>query len=228
MLAGLDATRYFRLLIQLERFADTRSARRPRAAAAQESIAAAGRRAIEAAFNRLRKRGEKIQAMPRPEDLHALRIRAKRLRYLLEFLEDLTGKPGRRLVKRLTELQDLLGSYHDAVVAAEFVRTYVEGVGAELPPASMVALGALVAGELRFAEQKRADFERTWRRFTRKRTLEACNAVLRKLTDSHTAPPSAPKTTAAEPEPRDVVSRSASMIDHEGRQEHEEDQDFGE
>ena len=80
--------------------------------------------------------------MPRPEDLHALRIRAKRLRYLLEFLQELTGKPGRLLVKRLTELQDLLGSYHDAVVAADFVRTYVESAGAQLPPASMVALGA--------------------------------------------------------------------------------------
>jgi inorganic triphosphatase YgiF len=198
MLAGLDTPRYFRLLIQLERFAFSRDAKRPRDAAAQEPIATAGRRAIKEAFGRLRKRGKKIQAMPHPEDLHALRIRAKRLRYLLEFLQDLTGKAGRRLVKRVTELQDLLGSYHDAVVAADFVRTYVEGAGAQLPPASMVALGALVASELRLAEQKRADFERTWRRFTRKRTLDACNAVLRKLYDSQAAPAAAPTTTAVQ------------------------------
>jgi inorganic triphosphatase YgiF len=189
MLAGLDTARYFRLLIQLERFAYSPAPRRPRDAAALEPIAAAGRRAIKQAFRRLMKRGAKIEAMPRPEDLHALRIRAKRLRYLLEFLQELTGKAGRRLVKRLTELQDLLGSYHDAVVAAEFVRTYVECAGAQLPPASMVALGALVASELRRAEQKRADFEHAWRRFTRKRTVEACDAVLRRLRGTLSPPP---------------------------------------
>jgi CHAD domain-containing protein len=198
MLAGLDTARYFRLLIQLERFAYSRAPRRPRDAAALEPIPAAGRRAIKQAFRRLMKRGARIEAMPRPEDLHALRIRAKRLRYLLEFLQELTGKAGRRLVKRLTALQDLLGSFHDAVVAAEFVRTYVESAGAQLPPASMVALGALVASELRRAEQTRTDFEHTWRRFTRKRTLDACNAVLRKLQDSQAAPAGAPTTTAVQ------------------------------
>jgi CHAD domain-containing protein len=197
MLAGLDTARYFRLLIQLERFAYSRAPRRPRDAAALEPIAAAGRRAIKQAFRRLMKGGAKIEAMPRPEDLHALRIRAKRLRYLLEFLQELTGKAGRRLVKRLTTLQDLLGSFHDAVVAAEFVRTYVESGGAQLPPASMVALGALVASELRLAEQKRTDFERTWRRFTRKRTLDACNAVRRRLRGTQSPPPEPePATTA--------------------------------
>lgn len=181
MLVGLDTARYFRLLTRLERFAYGRASRRSGDAAAQEPIAAAGRRAIKKAFRRLIKRGEQIQAMPRPEDLHALRIRAKRLRYLLEFLQELTGKPSRRLVKRLTELQDLLGSYHDAVVAADVVRVYVDSNGAHLAPTQMVALGALVASELRLAEQNRAAFETTWRRFARPRSAKDCRAVLRKL-----------------------------------------------
>jgi CHAD domain-containing protein len=189
MLAGLDTARYFRLLIQLERFAYSRVAKRPRQGTAQAAIATAGRRAIKRAFRRLTKRGAKIQAVPRPEDLHALRIRAKRLRYLLEFLQELTGKSGRRLIKYLTTLQDLLGSYHDAVVGADAVRTYVESPGPPLPPASMVALGALVASELRLAEQKRADFENTWRRFTRKRTVDACHAVLRRVRSTQSPPP---------------------------------------
>ncbi len=185
MLAGLDTARYGRLLIQLERFGYGRAARRREEGPAQEPIAIAGHRAIKKAFRRLIKRGQQIVAMPHPEDLHALRIRAKRLRYLLEFLQELTGKPNRRLVKRLTELQDLLGSYHDAVVAAETVRLYVEGApqGAPLPlaPAQLVALSALVASELRLAEQKRADFADTWRRFARPRRVADCRAVLRKL-----------------------------------------------
>jgi|SRR5579862_4532010 len=197
MLARLDSARYWRLLIQLERFAYSSAPQRPRDTAALEPIGVAGRRAIKKAFRRLLERGEKIHEMPRPEDLHALRIRAKRLRYLLEFLEELTGKPGRRLVKQLTRLQDLLGSYHDAVVAADFVRTYVEGTGTQLAPASMVALGALVASELRLAEQKRADFEATWRRFTRNRTLDANHAVLRRLHRSRSAPATAATETPA-------------------------------
>jgi inorganic triphosphatase YgiF len=208
MLLGLDTARYFRLLIRLERFAYSRAPRRPRDAAALEPVASAGRRAIKKAFRRLRKRGAQIQDMPRPEDLHVLRIRAKRLRYLLEFLQELTGKPGRRLVKHLTELQDLLGSYHDAVVGADFVRTYVEGPGGQLAPASMVALGALVDRELRLAEQKRADFERTWRRFTRKRTLDARRDVLRKLRTPQPPPapaaPPAPQTPPPAPTPADA------------------------
>ncbi len=198
MLEGLDTPRYFRLLLRLERFAYSEPPRRPVTAAALEPICVAGPRALKKAFRHLTKRGDKIHTMPHPEDLHTMRIRAKRLRYLLEFLQELTGKPGRLLVKRLTELQDLLGSYHDAVVAADFVRTYVEGPGVQLPPASMVALGALVARELRVAEQKRADFEATWRRFSRKRTIEASRDVLRRLRKPQmpAAPPAPP---AAEP-----------------------------
>ena len=198
MLARLETKRYWRLLLQLEGFASSRAPRRPRDPEALQPIATAGRRAIKKAFRRLLERGAKIHEMPRPEDLHALRIRAKRLRYLLEFLQELTGKAGRRLVKQLTKLQDLLGSYHDAVVAAEFVRSYVEGTGTALAPASMVALGALVASELRLAEQKRADFEATWRRFTRKRTHVASRAVLRRLSRPQAAPPTPAAATPAD------------------------------
>jgi triphosphatase len=187
MVAGLEAKRYFRLLLRLERFADAQ-ARGRAGTAAQERIAVAGRRAIKKAFRRLIERGNEIGETPQPEDLHALRIRAKRLRYLLEFLGELTGKPGRRLIKYLVELQDLLGSYHDAVVWADFVRGYVEAEGARLEPAQVVALGALVAAELRVGEQKRGDFEDTWRRFARPRTTADCRALLRKLRRLRAAP----------------------------------------
>src|SRR5262249_53518242 len=159
-------------------FALGRSRARPRALG-REPIAEAGSSAIKKAFRCLIKRGQQVDATPAPEDLHALRIRAKRLRYLLEFLEELSGKAGNRLIKRLIALQDLLGSYHDAVVAADFVRAYVEGPGARLEPAKLVALGALVARELSFADAKRADFEDTWRRFSRARTVKDCRTVLR-------------------------------------------------
>lgn len=183
MLSDLDSKRYFDLLLQLERFASSRpralrTAGRPELC---ESITAAGRRALASAFQRLRKRGDRVHATPSPEDLHALRIRAKRARYLLEFLADLTGKPGARLVRRLVKLQDLLGAYHDNVVAADTVRGFVEGSGGEPSAAALLSLGALVGQHLQAAEAQRMRFERAWKRFTRKRNLRLMEQVLRGL-----------------------------------------------
>lgn len=186
MLAELDSQRYCRLVLLLEGFAEGPA--RSRSPGAREPVASAGRRALKKAFRRLLKRGAKVQAgAPAPEDLHALRIRAKRVRYLLEFLRDLTGKPGRRLVRQLTRLQDLLGAYHDAVVAAEFVRAFVEGPGKDAGPATLLALGALVGSDLRIAEHSRLDFERTWRRFARRRNLETLETVLATLAEAASA-----------------------------------------
>ena len=190
MLTALDSKRYNRLLLRLEDLA--LGARRQRGgAAAGQRIARAGHAVIRKAFRRLLARGDRIRAAPAPEDLHMLRIRAKRLRYALEFLRDISGKPGQRLIKRLVRLQDLLGAHHDAVVAADFVRHYVEGPGVQVKPPTMLALGALVGRDLRLAEDALTQFDEAWHRFTRKRTLRERDALLERLEDlatSATAP----------------------------------------
>ena len=47
---------------------------------------------------------------------HQLRISVKKLRYQLEVLEPFFGKPYRRVIERLTALQEELGELHDADV----------------------------------------------------------------------------------------------------------------
>ena len=116
LLQALDSPRYFDLLARIEDLAAS-TVPPPRSAAARARTAAVGRRAIKRAFRRLLDRGAAIDRDPSAEDLHALRIRAKRLRYVLEFLRELTGAPGRRLAKQLVRLQDLLGTFNDAQVA---------------------------------------------------------------------------------------------------------------
>lgn len=182
MLAGLDSRRYLQLLLRLEAFALGRVHTPARDAAAHEAVAQAGAHNITRAWRRLLKRGNSITGTPAPEDLHALRIRAKRLRYLLEFLQELTGKRGRRLVKRLVALQDLLGAYHDAVVTAEFVRQYAEGPGAHLGAAGLLTLGALANTALRVADDRCREFQHTWHRFSRKRTRKELSALVDQLT----------------------------------------------
>jgi triphosphatase len=58
------------------------------------------------------------------EALHALRIEAKRLRYAAEFFAPLyPPRPVRRLVRRVSVLQDRLGRLNDATVAAGLLET---------------------------------------------------------------------------------------------------------
>jgi CHAD domain-containing protein len=56
------------------------------------------------------------------EAFHDVRKKGKRLRYTLEFVSDVYGRPVQKLVKPLKALQDDLGDHQDAVVAAAYLR----------------------------------------------------------------------------------------------------------
>lgn len=61
-----------------------------------------------------------------PAVLHELRLKAKGLRYALELFRPVYGYAMERRIRVLRELQDHLGEFNDAVVAAERVRTTVK------------------------------------------------------------------------------------------------------
>jgi CHAD domain-containing protein len=56
------------------------------------------------------------KAEPGTEEVHALRIAGKRLRYRVELLAELGDGPAKSWVKSLRKLQDQLGSWHDRQV----------------------------------------------------------------------------------------------------------------
>jgi CHAD domain-containing protein len=190
LIAALDSRRYARLLAALERFAFGTPPLRPRAAAGKP-IAAVGRRAIKKALRRLLARGDTIGDLPAASDLHALRIRAKRLRYLLEALKPITGTPGRKLGKQLVRLQDLLGRFNDAMVAARWIRAYTRGPGVDSDAETRHVLEGLVDAELRRAGAAQADFRRAWRRFTSGRVRRLQKAVLDHLKEETPQEPGA-------------------------------------
>ena len=65
---------------------------------------------------------EELQAVEQPEALHEMRIRVKKLRYTLEFLEPLfRNGSASDLRKRAKSLQDALGLHHDRFVLAALV-----------------------------------------------------------------------------------------------------------
>ncbi|MBC8063377.1 MAG: CHAD domain-containing protein [Chlorobia bacterium] len=60
------------------------------------------------------------------EEFHQLRINVKRLRYLLEFFQKGMLTKAKKCIKGLTEIQDELGRYHDAVVARQRLNLAIE------------------------------------------------------------------------------------------------------
>ena len=58
------------------------------------------------------------------DKLHRLRIAAKNFRYTLDFFKDCLGDAAGQLIKEFKELQEILGDFHDAVVAVEVIESY--------------------------------------------------------------------------------------------------------
>ena len=80
---------------------------------------------------------------------HRARVRGKRLRYLLEPLQDAPGPSPARALKALKRLQELLGELNDARVAAEVLRAAGRDAGRDAGPAvrrGIATLEALAAG----------------------------------------------------------------------------------
>ncbi|MDV0445074.1 hypothetical protein MmiAt1_06300 [Methanimicrococcus sp. At1] len=65
------------------------------------------------------------------DKLHRLRIAAKNFRYTLDFFKDCLGDAAGQLIKEFKELQDILGDFHDAVVAVEVIGDYIEKIRKE-------------------------------------------------------------------------------------------------
>jgi hypothetical protein len=96
-----------------------------------------------------------------------VRVRVKRARYALEALRALGGKTVRKTLTRLAELQELLGEHQDAVTAIAWFRRYAGG--ADVPAATILAVGGLIDGLARRAEKRRRRVTRACRRLDRHR-----------------------------------------------------------
>jgi len=60
------------------------------------------------------------------EQLHALRIEIKKLRYTLEFFREVLGGEARGLIEEIKVLQDHLGDLNDADVACQILRDFLD------------------------------------------------------------------------------------------------------
>ena len=105
---------------------------------------------------------DRLGSDPSDEDLHAARIRAKRMRYAAEAVMPAFGKPARRFAKAAADLQDVLGEHQDAVVAGAWLREARAGEHA-------FVAGELAAFETQAAAAARDRWPAAWKALSRKR-----------------------------------------------------------
>jgi CHAD domain-containing protein len=107
------------------------------------------------------KRGKKL-AHATPQQLHQVRIAAKKARYATLFFQSfLDAKPANRYLKRLGALQDVMGWLNDAT-SADRLLGEIETSHPDMARSASFARGYLCA----VREQDRAGLERLWKRFS--------------------------------------------------------------
>jgi triphosphatase len=128
MLETLDSVRYERLLssfaemLRLGPAAELELAQTDGKDQGDEPVTSAAPALVTDRYRKWRKAAKRLDENSSPEAFHDVRKKGKRLRYTLEFISEVYGKPVQKLVKPLKALQDDLGDHQDAVVTAEYLR----------------------------------------------------------------------------------------------------------
>jgi CHAD domain-containing protein len=137
--------------------------RRWRSLTVRDSIRSSVRRSV----GRVRRLGNGVTSRSRASELHELRIKAKRLRYELEFFADVYPalKPAAKICKAL---QDLLGTLQDASTATTRLRRYANMLGKQdgVPTPLPEALAQLRRSQLALARGVRRSFAEQWPAFS--------------------------------------------------------------
>lgn len=138
--------------------------------------------------------GAPLSVTSMPDAVHRLRVRVKRTRYTLEMLSALGGKRHRKALTPLEELQDLLGSFNDTIVAIAWLIAYARAEGA--PVNAVLAAGAM-AESLRRRERKLGRrCVKAWSKFERSEIMkDAIDETRRRGHWAHHDKPNLAKTS---------------------------------
>ncbi len=124
---------------------------------------------LEPTLRRVRKKGAKLDDQAPPADFHKLRVRVKRLRYVLEMVPAIAGKRHRKALARLEQLQELLGNYNDVTAGVAWLHNYAASAGAS--PATILAAGALLHSLSQRSRKLRTRCLKAWARLDKSEIL---------------------------------------------------------
>lgn len=170
LVEALGSTRCRRLLARLTAFAATP------APAHRQRLGDMAADLVRPLLHSVLRAGRRVTPDSPPDALHRLRVRAKRLRYALETLRGLGGKSVDKMLRGLVGLQETLGEGQDVVVAIAWLRSH--GETAEMPPATLLAIGSLVEALARRARKLHRRFPEAWGQVDRRRQWSGVVAEL--------------------------------------------------
>lgn len=102
---------------------------------------------------------------PSDDELHDIRIRAKRLRYATEAVTPAFGRRARQMAEAAARLQTVLGDHQDAIVTQDWLRE----ASRRRSPAEAFFAGRLMALQEDLAAAARSAWPKAWREISRKR-----------------------------------------------------------
>ncbi len=160
--AALGSTQYAELLDRL-----VEAAREPALApsAAHDRAAHVLPPLVDKPWEKLRSGVDELPDDPSDEELHHIRIKAKRCRYAAEAVAPAVDKRARAFAKAIADLQDVLGEHQDAVVAEQWLR---EVAGSSIGREVFVA-GQLATLERVEIERTRAEWGEVWKAASKKK-----------------------------------------------------------
>jgi len=119
---------------------------------------------------------------PSLESLHALRIEFKRLRYLLEFFQEVLGARTARLIELTIRAQDHLGLLHDADVTAKMLGAYLaEHAIAGMNASDLAAIVAYLSEAQAEIQTRQDQFPEMFREITGKSFRKQLATLLGKV-----------------------------------------------
>jgi CHAD domain-containing protein len=152
----------------------------PQPGGEETAIGSVARQLIRRRYRKLRKRAEHLNRKSTAEELHAVRRRAKRLRYAVEALGDLYGEPAAKFARAVERLQDVLGTCQDARVRSERTAALAQANAASFPPETLYMMGRLVERDSLAARDSRAKLKSAMKKVRGRRwraMREAMDAV---------------------------------------------------
>jgi len=124
---------------------------------------------IRTRYRKLRKFARRLTAESSMKEFHAVRVRAKKLRYALELVAPTYSKPANRMLAALNKLQSRLGTQHDS----DTIARYLTQLATEAPPsftaATLFLMGRMAEVHARQAARTGARIRGPWRKLRRRR-----------------------------------------------------------
>jgi CHAD domain-containing protein len=180
LIACLSGVRYRRLVSDFSEYLKLGLSAESPSSHEFDSIRESAVRLIGKQYKRVLRQGRSITRQSPDQELHALRIECKRLRYRFEFFRSTYRSSLNPFIKSLKTLQNVLGEFQDAQVATQQLTEHAQCVPMESGNrGQLLALGQLIDSQRRHAWDRRKRFHKTWKRFDRRHARKRMLKLLR-------------------------------------------------